>query len=221
MKKILFFILSLVVVYTSYSQQVDTLKAKSAKFMFSFEPLALSVSSFRINQEFYFSKTNSIVFTEELYAREGYHDMDFFPIFLFNGLDDNDISKVYGFGLGISYKKYLFNKDKMRGFYAGIGFKYTNINLEQETYIYVNEYEYENSIINRNEINSFCTNLNLGVTLSIRDRVFFDFFTGVGLKMSNIDTKGGDAIESYNSIYNYGYSGIIPVLGARIGIKLF
>jgi len=194
----------------------------NTKFMLSFEPTYISINGFKLNQEFFALKSGSIMLSEELYASEGGNN-DFFPL-LFIG-DMSSYDKVYGFGISLGIKKYLFTTSKMKGFYSEFDVKYSNISIEDYTDVWLddpvtqNQYLENNKI--KNNINKTGLDLRLGFTLSIRDKVFFDFYTGVGIRYSSINTFGDNVIETGNSVYDYGYTGVLPILGVKLGVGLF
>lgn len=226
MKKTTILLSLIFLLFNAYSQTDSTKKVKeNTKFVFTFEPTYLSLNAFRINQELHILKSGSVVFSEELYAKEGNGSSNFFPFFLNPFMDDNSYDKVYGFGLEVSIKKYLFNSDKIKGFYSGFGVKYDHITLEDQMSIWTTDdigNEFEESTKDKNIIDKFGLDFRLGYVVSIKDKVFFDFYTGVGLRYSNVQgTENGRYIESGNGISNYGYTGVLPVLGVRLGVGLF
>ncbi|MEI6059115.1 MAG: hypothetical protein WCR72_00330 [Bacteroidota bacterium] len=136
----------------------------------------------------------------------------------------HDLKKLWGVGLDVKHKIYLKPESlKPRGYYVqyGLMFQYfsiTDSHTHLEPYI---EDGVEYYGISEREITTtlykFGGNFHLGYQWLINDKVYFDIYTGAGIRIShNSRNKGFDTW--YNDYWvDYGYSGTLLDGGLRIG----
>ncbi len=137
---------------------------------------------------------------------------------------DHDFDNLTGVGLDLKHKIYFKpNSMKPLGFYAeyGVMFQYFSItDNRQYTDSYsengVNYYEVVEGKVNTN-LYKFGGNFHLGYQWLFGDKVYFDIYTGAGIRLSyNNNLKGLDAW--YNNYWtDYGYSGTLLDGGFRVG----
>jgi hypothetical protein len=146
-------------------------------------------------------------------------------VFMVTGNRHNhNIKELYGFGLDIKHRIYLkANTMKPLGFYAqyGIMFQYFSIkDNRQYTELYtdngVEYYRVAEGEINTN-LYKFGGNFHFGYQWLIGDKVYFDLYTGAGIRISHNSHEAGLDTWYNNSWVDYGYSGTLLDGGFRVG----
>ncbi len=145
--------------------------------------------------------------------------------FVLSGMKFNhDIKQLTGLGLDLKHRIYLKpNSIKPLGFYAeyGVVCQYFSItDNRQYTDSYsdngVGYYEVVNGEVHSN-LYKFGGNFHLGYQWLVSDKIFFDVYSGAGIRLShNSNLKGLDAWYN-NSWIDYGYSGTLLDGGFRVG----
>jgi len=136
----------------------------------------------------------------------------------------HEFNELTGLGLDIKHKIYLKpNTMKPYGFYFqyGVMFQYFSIfENRQYTESYIeNGIEYYEVVVG--EVNTklykYGGNFHLGYQWLVGDKVYFDIYTGAGIRIShNNQTEGLDTW--YNDYWvDYGYSGTLLDAGFRVG----
>ena len=138
---------------------------------------------------------------------------------------NHDFKQLTGVGLDLKHKIYLKpNSMKPLGFYAeyGVMCQYFSITDNQQyTESYsdngVNYYEVVDGEKTSN-LYKFGGNFHMGYQWLVNDKIYFDIYTGAGIRVSyNSNLKGFDTW--YNHFWiDYGYSGTLLDGGFRVGL---
>ena len=147
-------------------------------------------------------------------------------VFMLTGMRyDHDFEQLSGVGMDLKHKIYLKpNSMKPLGFYAqyGIMFQYFSITENRqytESYI-ENGNEYYEVVEGEldTKLYKYGGNFHLGYQWLVGDKVYFDIYTGAGIRIShNNHTEGLDT--RYNNYWvDYGYSGTLLDAGFRVGV---
>lgn len=140
---------------------------------------------------------------------------------------NHEFKSLSGFGMDVKHKIFLKpNSMKPQGYYVQYGgmFQYFSITdtrqyLESftedgETYYDVTEGEISTKLY------KFGGNFNLGYQWLVGDKVYFDIYTGAGIRISHNNRNDGFDTWFNNSWIDYGYSGTLLDGGFRIGVFL-
>lgn len=137
---------------------------------------------------------------------------------------DHNFKELLGIGLDVKHKIYLKpGSMSPEGFYVQYGgmFQYFSI-TDERTYVqsYIeNGVEYYG--VKTGEINTklykFGGNFHLGYQWLIGDKVYFDIYTGAGIRISKNNRKDGFDTWFNNYWIDYGYSGTLLDGGIRLG----
>lgn len=136
----------------------------------------------------------------------------------------HDFEKLTGVGLDVKHKIYLKpNTLKPVGFYAqyGVMFQYFSIKENRQYTEPVAENGVEYFEVVEGELSTklykLGGNFHLGYQWLLNDKVYFDIYTGAGIRIShNNHTDGFDTW--YNNYWvDYGYSGTLLDAGFRVG----
>lgn len=137
---------------------------------------------------------------------------------------NHDFKELYGFGLDVKHRIYMkANTMKPLGFYAqyGVMFQYFSIkDNRQYTQVYTdNGVEYYGVVEGeiRSNLYKFGGNFHFGYQWLIGDKVYFDLYTGAGIRISHNNHKDGLDTWYNNSWIDYGYSGTLLDGGFRVG----
>ena len=137
---------------------------------------------------------------------------------------DHDFTSLKGFGLDVKHKIYMRPETMTpEGFYVQYGamFQYFSIIDEREyTETYIEDgVEYYGVFYG--EINTklykFGGNFHLGYQWLIGDKVYFDIYTGAGIRISHNNRNEGFDTWYNNYWVDYGYSGTLLDAGFRVG----
>jgi len=136
----------------------------------------------------------------------------------------HEFEELTGLGLDIKHKIYLKpNSMKPQGFYAqyGIMFQYFSITENREysesyTENGVEYYGVEEGSLNT-KLYKFGGNFHLGYQWLVGDKVYFDVYTGAGIRISHNNHNEGFDTWYNNYWVDYGYSGTLLDAGFRVG----
>ena len=139
---------------------------------------------------------------------------------------DRSYHKLIGYGLELGHKVFLFHEyynNRAKGFYFKYDFKYTYFNIKKTlTTDFVNpdgSYSQRPGTENTH-ISKVGGDIILGLQLSVQEKIFFDFYTGVGIRYSTFDSNTSTAYQYNQNVWDFGYTGIVPVFGVRVGVAL-
>jgi len=146
-------------------------------------------------------------------------------VFMLTGMKyDHDFEQLSGFGLDVKHKIYLKpNSMKPLGFYAqyGIVFQYFSITENRQyTEAYIengNEYyEVVEGTVDT-KLYKYGGNFHLGYQWMVGNKVYFDIYTGAGIRISH--NSNLDGLDTWYNNYwvDYGYSGTLLDAGFRVG----
>ena len=138
---------------------------------------------------------------------------------------NHDLKDLWGVGMDIKHKIYLKpGSMKPRGYYVqyGVMFQYFSITENREFTVPYSENGVEYFGVVKGELNTrlnkYGGNFHLGYQWLIGDKVYFDVYTGAGIRIShNSHLEGFDAWYN-NSWIDYGYSGTLLDAGFRVGV---
>ena len=137
---------------------------------------------------------------------------------------DHDFESLLGAGLDLKHKIYLNpNSMKPLGFYAqyGLMFQYFSM-TEKRLYTQlvpsngVEYYEVANGSVKTN-LYKMGGNFHLGYQWLVGDKVYFDIYTGAGIRISHNNRNEGFDTWYNNNWVDYGYSGTLLDAGFRLG----
>jgi hypothetical protein len=146
-------------------------------------------------------------------------------VFMLTGMRyDHDFEQLSGVGLDIKHKIYLKpNSMKPQGFYAqyGIMFQYFSItdNRQYTTPYTENGVPYYEVVEGEldTKLYKYGGNFHLGYQWLVGDKVYFDIYTGAGIRISHNNHNEGFDTWYNNFWVDYGYSGTLLDGGFRVG----
>jgi len=137
---------------------------------------------------------------------------------------DHDFEELTGLGLDIKHKIYLNpNSMKPLGFYAqyGVMFQYFSITENRQYTELISENGIEYYEVVEGELNTklykMGGNFHLGYQWLVGDKVYFDIYTGAGIRISHNNHNEGFDTWYNNYWVDYGYSGTLLDAGFRVG----
>ncbi len=143
----------------------------------------------------------------------------------FSNIDERN-DKLLGYGLGIGQKRYLLGdstnitKHKVYLFY-GVYYLHSNIEYTYFTDVLLDNVftkRVSNTGIDNFDVFGFQT--TMGDRIQITNRFMIDIYAGIGIKNTKTNTTAKGHRNYSRSMFDYGYSGINPLLGARFGYKI-
>ncbi len=137
----------------------------------------------------------------------------------------HDFNDMWGTGLDIKHKIFLKpGSMKPRGYYVqyGVMFQYfamTDYRQYTDTFVVdgVQYYGVFSGDVSTN-LYKFGGNFHLGYQWLIGNKVFFDIYTGAGIRISHNSRNAGFDTWYNNSWVDYGYSGTLLDGGFRVGV---
>ena len=129
-------------------------------------------------------------------------------------------SKLRGAGLDVNYKRFI---NHSRTFYCAAGLSYTQLKIEYRGMkwdYYIEDglqyYEYMPDTQTQN-INRMGINTYIGQQIDTRSGLHIDLFWGFGVRISDSEK---DKPAFNESMFSYGYSGVVLLTGVRIGFGI-
>jgi len=134
---------------------------------------------------------------------------------------------LFGFGLDLTHKIFLVERSKPVGGYFAYGITYQHFSLGYSEFDWVSYDEFGQTYYDykltdfTDKINKFGVNAFIGIQGILVDYIVYDIYVGLGARYSHINAGLAGARE-YNATYwDYGYSGPLLLLGARLGVLIF
>jgi len=140
--------------------------------------------------------------------------------------NERSYHQLLGYGVELGHKVFLFHSmynNRAKGFYFKYDFKYTYFNIKKNIYTHFENPDGSYSPRKGEEnikINKVGGDIILGLQLSVKEKIFFDFYTGVGIRYSTFDSNTLAPYWYNYNVWDFGYTGIVPVFGVRIGVCL-
>lgn len=178
----------------------------SNKTIYSFVPQYLINRGIRVDIEKKIAERHYLQICPQFYLSEK-EDKEFL-------VDKNQFNYLLGGGLNIYHKIFTVEDIKENGLYLSYGLSYNYFNIEYLD----NSGEYEFSA--EADIHKTGADLILGYQVLINNIVSLDFYTGLGTRLSYMNTSGNDKDRFNTGYYGYNYTGNILILGFRIGVVL-
>ncbi len=213
-KKILttvFFLFGLVQLFVLYAQ------TKEFHYMIKGEPLYLLNNGLCIDLEKRLgNSTKWLMVTPQLYVNYDNSNGD--------GMGRNNYLNLIGGGMDITFKNYASTEGFLSTVYTGFGatWKYYDVKLAKDTWVLSEEdglNVYMPGIKKYNEqINKFGINAILGMQNRILKGMFFDIYTGLGIRYSMYHSADEPVYKFTRGIWDFGYTGISIIGGVRLGV---
>ncbi len=201
MKKLFFLaiVFFLFIPSMAFSQKNDSLRNLTV----SFQPMYIHNSGLRLDFEYRFKSPNQWIH----FCPQFYHipeNQTGFPV-----IGDYDFDNILGFGFNAAYRKYLRDTYKPAGEYIQTSFLYNHFITEYPDDYYVD--------ITKQNINKIGINFEMGYQLISNNYILFDFYGGLGYRQSWYNSDGEEIHYISDVSWSFGYSGVMLVLGVRIG----
>ena len=211
MKKLLFILTFTVLVASgSFAQEKETFGPRTG---IGFVPQYTISGGLRFDIDRSVSKTSNqwLIISPQVFALTGMRY-------------DHDFEELLGVGLDLKHKIYLNpNSMKPLGFYAeyGVMFQYFSITENRQftepfTENGVEYYEVVTGDLNT-RLYKMGGNFHLGYQWLVGDKVYFDIYTGAGIRISHNNHNEGFDTWYNNYWVDYGYSGTLLDAGFRVG----
>ena len=201
MQKYIVLFLFLPIFYTSFSQETE-----KNKTVYSFVPQYLINRGIRIDIEKHIKNNHVLQFCPQFYLSE--RDEDDFST------SKNKYSYLIGGGMNIYHKIFASPDYKNYGLYLAYGISLSYYNIE-----YTDDSE-NFAIAAKADVVKTGLDVLLGYQLFSHDIFSIDIYTGLGTRLSFMDSNGADKDRFNNGYYGYAYTGNIMHLGVRIGVIL-
>ena len=211
MKKLVFtFSLLVIISSVSFAQDSETFTPRMG---LGFVPQYTISGGLRFDVDYSLSKTSNqwLIVSPQVFMVTG-------------GRYGHEFEDLWGLGMDVKHKIYLKPATmKPQGFYIQYGamFQYFSINESRqytESYIEngIEYYGVSEGLINT-KLYKYGGNFHLGYQWLVGDKVYFDIYSGAGIRIShNSRNEGFDTW--YNDYWvDYGYSGTLLDAGFRVG----
>lgn len=135
---------------------------------------------------------------------------------------------ILGYGLGVSHRMYMITgvkENSKHGFYLSYGGAFLKSKINYSTLLTENETVGGVVFTNKNEVDGVDTFDRLSLETMIGDRLLLgkfilDFYFGVGFKSTKTESSNPGSREYDRNIYDFGFSGIHPLMGVKVGFKI-
>lgn len=132
---------------------------------------------------------------------------------------------LLGAGLNLQNKIYLIDgkPDDSRHFpYFSYGFSYLYSKISYNYGYYIDLADYSSYQISSgvDKFNIFGLQSTMGDRIELGHVFVLDIYAGIGLKYTDKSTTAKNARNYSRNVFDYGYTGIHPSLGMRLGFKI-
>ena len=222
--RILFLILFIVSLgFTAKSQVLKSTKNDTTiyKSSVSWSPGLLFVRGFKMTYTKPIFKTNELQLSPVFFLHHtavDYHNSGIFYDAFVNSYDE-----MFGVGLEVLYRSYIFETNEGSDIYAATGlefdyfdYKYKQYDWGVETIDGLDYYKFGLHDVNEN---IYVGNLKMliGIKGKIIKSMFYDFSFGLGIRYSIRESTKGTP-RKYNTLYlGKGYSGTLPIISVKVG----
>lgn len=213
MKKIFFItIIISTLFYSELKAQKDTTKLDGV--IYSFVPQYLINRGIRLDIEKQITPRSLIQICPQFYLGEQ-KDFNTNDIY-YNDIsyNEDDFNKVIGGGINIYHKIFANSNFLDNGVYFSYGISYSYFEID-----YFDEY-LDNTINATGTIQKVGGDLLIGYQFLFKNKLSIDLYTGVGTRLSEMDTNAEDADRFNTNYFSYNYNGNLMHLGFRIGLIL-
>lgn len=186
-------------------EKPDHAQESQPKHMVSFLPIYMAVNAIRIDYDFSLSNQHWIQVAPLLFLRN----------YTIQPFEENpEFTRLKGVGLHLYHRFYPAGKDFERvNVYISYGPIYQNLHF---TYIEGSDLEFERYT----HLHRLGGDVIIGVTAPIFDMLMLDFYAGMGIRHSLIESNATRP-ERFNLFMgDYGFSGNTLLLGIRLSIPL-
>lgn len=141
------------------------------------------------------------------------------------GYEYHDFEELYGVGLDVGFKYFPGeNVSGPRGVYISYGptLHFFNIQREEEVFGQIlpdGGTSFETKALNHNVL-KFGANTVIGLQVAANDYLYFDFYTGVGIRYAITTGDNADDYDYNNSITDWGFTGPLILGGIRVGVRM-
>jgi hypothetical protein len=210
MTKLLFIVFVTLVTYSGFGQNKDSIMPRMG---IGFVPQYTISGGMRFDIDRRISKTSNqwLIISPQVFMVSG-------------NRFGHDFKELSGFGLDLKHKIYLKpNTMKPVGFYAqyGVMFQYFSITENRQYTELVSENGVEYYEVTEGDLNTklykFGGNFHIGYQWLVNDKVYFDLYSGAGIRISHNNQKDGFDTWYNNYWVDYGYSGTLLDAGFRVG----
>ncbi|MBN2613441.1 MAG: hypothetical protein JXB00_17940 [Bacteroidales bacterium] len=217
-KTITIFLILTISVTLAYSQE------ERSPLAVSWYPQLVFIRGLRADVDIHLGNSSSwIIFSPQYFLAErqsgGYENEyeDYNSSYQYN--------KLNGYGAELSHRIYINNKLTPTGIYFSYGILYNHFELKyKDDWGYIDYMglsaisygEYEHTTV----IDKAGPSILIGYQKKVLDKIFIDVFFGGGMRYSFIETSSLAPRNFDNDIFQYGFTGTVPLAGFRIGIIL-
>lgn len=185
----------------AWAQKPDSLRYQTVEI----KPLHLFISGLRVDYDRQVAPHVWLSSGAEFYYRIN-SDQDF-PY-----VGDYDFMQLTGYGVSGAYKVFFFhyrkqNKWKPEGSYMSAGLLFQN---------FFTDFQDDFGLPYKQRTYKLGVNFLVGHQVMAGDYAFVGVYGGVGMRKAWHDAKE-DIVPMSNYVWEYGFSGIVPVLGMKIG----
>jgi hypothetical protein len=209
----------IVLLFLACFTQIVVLNAQTKEFHFMIkgEPLYLINNGLCIDIEKRLgNSTKWLMVSPQFYVNYDNKDND--------GFGRDNYRSLIGAGLDLTFKNFAAPRGFLSTIYFGYGatWKYYDVKLSRETWIMTEEeglniYMPGTKVFNE-KINKFGINAIVGMQNRMLKGVFFDIYTGLGIRYSTYESPGEADVKFTRGVWDLGYTGISLIGGVKIGV---
>jgi len=187
-----------------YGQQDEVATKHEPSKLVAFVPQYLIQNGIRIDYDLKIKDNHWLQLAPQFYLREkGESSPD---------QSSEDFTQLYGGGIYLHHRRYISPAPTKSGSYLSYGLGYNYF------YLSYDEKHFSNYTDRYTRINKLGGEVTIGLISNIQDILILDFYAGLGIRYSFIDSDA-DNPKRFDDFYTgFGYTGNLILLGLRIGI---
>lgn len=218
MKGNLFFIAICLISVNLYSQA----PMGSSKLSFTHEPFYMTKNMLKIDVDIALGNGNWLVISPVFAARENPAQED--DYYYYDDYYSDEYNKLIGYGLTLGHR--IYGNTQPKGFYFSYqaGWKHFQMDYRNRSWGNIDFDGYDAITYDLFNMSTLIDKIGLdilvGYQLLIKDALILDFYFGGGIRYSFREFTGNLEKEFNSSITDYGYTGLLPQGGVRLGVVL-
>lgn len=219
MRRIVIHVLLLSLAYQGIAQE----NSKISGFSFSHQPFYMIKNMLKTDFDFSLGSGHWITLSPMFAARENFYESDYY---YYNDYYEDDFNELLGYGLTIGHRMYGKPIEMPRGFYFmyQAGWNHFNLEYRDRTWGDVQFDGYDAITFDHFDMSTVVDKLGLDILVGyqfvIKDALLLDFYFGGGIRYSIKEFTGNQQREYNYSFTDYGYTGLLPQGGIRLGVVL-
>lgn len=219
MRKALVFTVIASISATIWCQEKD----ETARFSFSHEPFYMIKNILKTDVDIALGSGNWLIISPMFAARENHYEDEYY---YYDDYYEDEFNKLLGFGVNVGHRMYGNPIDIPRGIYFmyQAGWRHYKLDYRDRTWGETEFDGYDAITYDYFDMSTTIDKLGLDILIGyqfvIKNALMLDLYLGGGIRYSIKEFAGNQKREFKYNFIDYGYTGLLPQGGVRLGVIL-